>query len=149
MNAKEIKSKKIFIDGAISPQFIADSIAKHSSIKNIGAHQIFLGQLRSDEINGKTVQAIEFTAYKEMAEEEYYNIRELIFAKYKLTCMHVYHSLGIINAGEINLFIFVSSVHRKDSREACSEIVELIKTKLPVFGKEIFEDGDFKWKENK
>lgn len=148
MNPKEIRSKKFFTDGAVSPQFIADSIAKHSSKTNIGAHQIFLGQIRSDEIDGKKVKAIEFSAYKEMAEEEYYNIRETIFAKYDLTCMHVYHSLGRINAGEINLFVFVSSVHRKDCSEACREMVELIKTKLPIWGKEIFEDKEYIWKVN-
>lgn len=148
MNLKELKSKKLFIEGAVSPQFIADSIAKHSSRTGIGAHQIFLGQIRSDDIKGKKVRAIEFSAYKEMAEEEYYNIREKIFSKYELICMHVYHSLGRISAGEINLFVFVSSVHRQDCTDACREIVELIKTKLPVWGKEIFEDEEYKWKVN-
>ena len=149
MNPKEIKSKKVFIEGAVSPQFIADSIAKHNTKTSIGAHQIFLGQIRSDEISGKKVRAIEFSAYTEMAEEEYYNIREEIFAKYDLICMHVYHSLGRINAGEINLFVFVSSVHRKDCTDACREMVELIKTRLPVFGKEIFEDEEYVWKVNR
>lgn len=149
MSAEEKKSKKIFVDGAITPQFIADAIAKHSTKKNIGAHQIFLGQIRTDVINEKTVQAIEFTAYKEMAEEEYYLMREFIFSKYELTCMHVYHSLGRIKAGEINMFVFTSSVHRKQAIDACSEMVELIKTKLPVWGKEILEDENYVWKENK
>lgn len=149
MNDKETKSKKIFVDGAVSPQFIADAIAKHSTKKNIGAHQIFLGQIRSDEMNGKAVKAIEFTAYKEMAEEEYYKMREMIFEKYQLICMHVYHSLGRVKAGEINLFVFVSSAHRQQAAEACREMVELIKTKLPVWGKEIFEDENYTWKVNK
>ncbi|HMQ69376.1 MAG TPA: molybdenum cofactor biosynthesis protein MoaE [Ignavibacteria bacterium] len=148
MSTKENITGKLFIEGAVSPQFIADSIAKHSSKTNIGAHQIFLGQIRRDEIDGKKVKAIDFSAYKEMAEEEYYNIRELIFSNYDLTCMHVYHSLGMIRAGEINLFVFVSSVHRKDCAEACREMVELIKTKLPIWGKEIFEDNEYSWKVN-
>ena len=143
------KSKKLFVDGAITPQFIADSIAKHSTKTDIGAHQIFLGQIRADDINNQKVKAIEFTAYNEMCEEEYYTIRESIFAKYQLSCMHVYHSLGKINAGEINLFVFTSSVHRKDAIDACAEMVELIKTKLPIFGKEIFEDENYVWKVNK
>ena len=149
MNDKNSKSKKIFVEGAVSPQFIADAIAAHNTKKNIGAHQIFLGQIRSDEVNGKTVQAIEFTAYKEMAEEEYYKMREMIFEKYQLTCMHVYHSLGRVKAGEINLLVFVSSVHRQQATEACREMVELIKTKLPVWGKEVFDDETHTWKVNK
>ena len=56
---KDKKIKNVFIEGAISSQFIAESIAKHSAKKNIGAHSIFLGQVREDIIDGKTVQAIE------------------------------------------------------------------------------------------
>ncbi len=140
--------KNIFIDGAINPKFITDSIAKHSIKTNIGAHQIFLGQVRNDVINGKKVQAIEYSAYNEMAENEFHKIREAAFAKYNLTCMHIYHSLGKVKAGEINMFVFISSEHRKAAINACSEIVEEIKTKVPIFGKEIFEDETYVWKEN-
>ena len=38
-----------------------------SSVRNIGAHSIFLGQIRADEIDGKTVSAIDYSAYEEMA----------------------------------------------------------------------------------
>lgn len=140
--------KKVFVEGAISPQFIADSIAKHSAKKNIGAHQIFLGQVRNDIIDGKTVHAIEYSAYTEMAENEFLKIREAAFAKYDLTCLHIYHSLGKVNAGEINMFVFVSSKHRKPAIEACSEIIERIKKDVPIFGKEIFEDETYVWKKN-
>ena len=138
---------KVFIEGAISPAFIADSIAKHSSKTGIGAHTIFLGQVRNDIINGKTVQAIEYSAYNEMAEKEFHKIREAAFAKYELTCMHIYHSLGKVKAGEINMFVFVSSKHRHDAFSACREIVEQIKANVPIWGKEIFEDETYTWKQ--
>lgn len=144
----EKQSKKIFVEGPIAPAFIAEAIARHSSKMNIGAHQIFLGQIRKDVLGDKTVQAIEFTAYREMAEEVYHELREIIFKKYDLACMHVYHSLGKINAGEINLFVFTSSVHRRQATEACNEMVELIKTKLPVWGREIFDEENYRWKVN-
>ena len=99
------KSKKIFIEGPITPEFIAKSIASHQSKHNIGAHQIFLGQIRAD-------------------------------------------SLGIVHAGEINLFVFVSSPHRKESSDACGELVEMIKGKLPVWGKILYEDESHTWKVN-
>ncbi len=51
--------KKVFIEGPVSSSFIADSIAKHSTKKEIGAHSIFLGQVRNDQINNKIVSAIE------------------------------------------------------------------------------------------
>jgi molybdopterin synthase catalytic subunit len=146
---KEKKLKNIFVQGAIDPAFIGESIAQHQTKTDIGGHSIFLGQVRADEIEGKTVAAIEYTAYEEMALEKMYEIREAIFEKYALTCMHVYHSLGKVAAGEICLFVFTSSKHRKIAIDACEETVERIKAELPVWGKELFADEMYHWKENK
>ena len=144
----ERKPKNIFRDGAIEASFIGESIAKHATHHNIGGHSIFLGQVRADEIEGRKVAGIEYTAYEEMALERMHEIREAIFAKYPLTCMHVYHSLGMVTVGEICLFVFTSSAHRKAAIEACNECVERIKAELPVWGKEIFEGEGYQWKVN-
>jgi len=141
--------KNVFIQGAISPEKIATSIAHHQVKTNIGAHDIFLGQVRADEIDGKTVTAIEYTAYEEMALKTFHDIREAAFDKFDLTCMHIYHSLGKVKAGEICLFVFTSSAHRKEAMDACRYLVEEIKAKAPVFGKEMLEDESHSWKVNK
>src|SRR5688572_20333849 len=142
------KIKNIFTSGPISPAFIGDSIQKHSTQVGIGGHSIFLGQVRADVIDGKAVQAIGYTAFEEMALEKMHVIREDIFAKYALTCMHVYHSLGEIKAGDICLFVFTSAPHRKAAIDACSETVERIKAELPVWGKELFDNENYQWKVN-
>ena len=143
-----MKKKKVFIEGPIYPQFIADSIAKHQSKHDIGAHNIFLGQVRADKIDDNTVTGITYTCYEEMAEEKLSEIREKAFAKYNLTCMHIYHSLGNIKAGEICFFVFVSSMRRKEVYAATEEIVNLVKSEVPIFAKEIFENEEFQWKVN-
>ena len=143
------KPKNIFVQGAISPEFIAESIGKHQNKTGIGAHNIFLGQVRSDMIENKKVAAIDYTTYEDMALEKMHGIREDIFKKYPLHCMHVHHSLGRVGAGGISLFVFTSSEHRKEAVDACKETVERIKAELPVWGREIFEDESYQWKENK
>jgi len=140
--------KNIFVNGAITAAFIGDSIQRHSSKTGIGGHSIFLGQVRADVIDNKKVAAIVYTAYEEMANEKMRLIREAIFEKYQLTCMHVHHSLGKIAAGEICLFVFTSAPHRKAAIAACEETVERIKAELPVWGKEIMEDETYQWKIN-
>lgn len=144
----ERKPKNIFVQGAISPAQIADSIQKHSSKTDIGAHSIFLGQVRADDKPEGAVVAIDYTTYEEMALEKAFEIREAIFAKYPLTCMHIYHSLGEVKAGEICLFVFTSSKHRQAAVEACAELVERIKKELPVWGRERIAEGGHVWKEN-
>lgn len=145
---KEKKPKKVFVKGAIAPEKIANSIANHQSKTNIGAHSIFLGQVRADEIKGKIVSAIEYSAYEKMAEKTLHELREATFDKFDLTCMHIYHSLGEVKTGEICLFVFTSSKHRKEAIDACSHLVEEIKNKVPIFGKEVFEDESHQWKVN-
>ena len=140
--------KNVFTEGPISPDFIASSIAKHQSKTTIGAHQIFLGQVRADVVDSKTVAAIEYSAHEEMANQKMHEIREATFDKFELTCMHIYHSLGTVKAGEICLFVFVSSPRRKECFKAIEYVVEEIKAKAPIFGKEIFEDESHQWKVN-
>ena len=140
--------KSVFKEDAITSEFIGNSIYKHQTKTSIGAHNIFLGQVRADVIDGKIVSAIEYTAYEDMANQKFHNIREASFEKFELTCMHIYHSLGKVKAGEICLFVFVSSPRRKVVFEALEYIVEAIKADAPVFGKEIFEDESHQWKVN-
>ena len=143
------KPKNIFVEGAIATSFIADSIQNHSKKTGIGGHSIFLGQVRSDLVENKQVAAIDYTAHEEMALEKMHVIREAIIEKHDLTCMHVYHSLGKVKVGEICLFVFTSSKHRKAAIDACEETVERLKAELPIWGKEVFEDESYQWKVNR
>jgi len=145
---KEKTIRNIFTEGPIPAQKIADDLQKHAAKTDIGAHSIFLGQVRADKKGEETVQAIEYTAYQEMALQKMHGIREALFAKYDLTCMHVHHSLGIVPVGGICLFVFVSAPHRKAAIDACEELVEAIKFELPIWGKEILDSQNTVWKEN-
>ena len=144
MEAK--KKHKVLIEGPVSPDFIANAIAKHSGKTDIGAHAIFLGQVRKDiSGGGKVVQEIVYSAHEAMAESAFHEIREEAFAKYDMVCMHIYHSLGAVKTGEISLFVFVSCRHRAASFKALEEIVDQIKARVPIWKKENFEEGDHRW----
>lgn len=145
---KELKIRNSFVEGPISSEKIAESIAAHQHKTQIGGHSIFLGQVRADEKDGKQVQSIEFTAYPEIAEQKIAEIREDIFARHDLVCMHIYHSVGTVKTGEICFFVFTSSRHRKPAQLACDELVERFKAEVHIWGKEILEDDSYQWKEN-
>jgi len=142
------KKKKVFVQGPISAEFVAESIAKHQPKTGIGAHDIFLGQVRADVIDGKEVRGIEYTAYEDMAAEKIHDIREETFDRFDLSCMHIYHSLGWVATGELSLFVFVSSAHRKPCFEALEYLVERLKAEVPIFGKEVLEGDEHRWKKN-
>jgi molybdopterin synthase catalytic subunit len=149
---KKHKVKDIFVEGPIDPTFIATSVAKHATRMDIGAHEIFLGQVRADEhrtsnIDVRSVIAIEYTAYRDMALERMTAIREEAFTRWpSMTCLHVHHSLGVIPAGQLCFMVFASAPHRMAAREAVAWVVDRIKADLPIFGREILSDSTHVWK---
>lgn len=142
------RKSSVFVEGAITPEFVADSIRGHSRKTHIGAHDIFLGQVRADVIEDKTVQGIEYSAYTPMAEEAFHSIREDAFHTFNLSCLHIHHSVGFVPTGGISLFVFVSAPHRTDVFKATQWIVEAIKKLVPIWGKEVLSDGTYNWKSN-
>ena len=146
---KKKQMKKVFIKGPIPPQFIADSLANLQSEQTIGAHNIFLGQVRADQVDQNKVVGIDYTCYEEIANIKFDTIREEASEKYKLTSVHIHHSLGVVNAGEICLFILVSSKRRKQVYEATEYIVNRVKEEVPIFGKELLDNEAHQWKVNR
>lgn len=149
MSEKKHKVRDIFVEGPIDPQFVSTSLAKHATRLDIGAHELFLGQVRADDKGGQAVEAIDYTAYRDMALERMTDIREEAFAKWpSMTCLHVHHSLGRIPAGQLCFFVFASAPHRQAAREAVAWVVDRIKADLPIFGKELLSDLGHTWKRN-
>lgn len=137
------------IDGPVRPGIISELIAKAGKKSNTGGHSLFLGQVRADIINGKSVKAIEYSAYDEMVKVEVEKIKATIFSEFSdVKSVEIIHSKGKVKAGEVSLFVLVSAGHRHHAIQACSKTVELIKEKLPVWKKEIFEDDTCQWKQN-
>lgn len=133
--------------GPVSQNLIAQLIEKMNGKADCGGHAVFFGQVRADEVEGKKVRAIEYSAYVELINVEADKIIKTIRSEFSdVRSVDLIHSTGLVNAGEVSLLVFVSAGHRKQAIEACSKTVELIKQKLPVWKKEIFADESARWK---
>lgn len=140
--------KNPFVQGPIPPGLLGSEMAKHQSKTGIGGHAFFLGQVRADRAGDAVVTDIDFSAYEEMALERLHVIREDAFAKWPLSCIHVYHSVGKVPVGSLCFLVLVSSAHRQACFESLPYIVDRFKAEVPVFGREIFSDGSDRWKKN-
>jgi len=136
-----------FIEGGISQSVWNEGSGKGNLLK--GATAIFKGTVRADNIENKTVVGIEFTAHKEIASETVSNIAHGLMQKHDLYRIDIYHSFGFVKVGEDCFVVIVESKHRKNSFKALPEIVNEFKELVPVFGKELYEDGSYEWKKNK
>lgn len=130
---------RYLVDGPITPMLISELITPGNDDSGAGAISVFIGKVRNDEVDGKRVCALEYSAYEEMAVKEadvIINTVKLAFSDVRTII--IVHSTGIVKAGETSLFIMVTSGHRDHATRACRHALEMVKEKLPVWKKEIF-----------
>lgn len=135
------------VKGPITQLEINRLIGNLNERTDSGGHSLFLGQVRADEVNGRKVTAIEYSAYEDMVSVEADKIIKEIRSEFTdLNSVEILHSQGLVKAGEFSLFVLVTGSHRHQAIEACSKVIELIKEKLPVWKREIFDDNSHEWK---
>jgi molybdopterin synthase catalytic subunit len=138
----------ILNEGPISPEIISELVSSVSTT-DAGACSIFLGKIRADKLDDKIVKEIEYSAYAPMVILVVEDIVKEIRQKFDdLKSIKIIHSTGKVKVGEISLLVIVTCGHRSQSFKTLEETVEQIKAKLPVWKKEIFEDGSHLWPKN-
>ena len=105
-----------------------------------GAVVTFLGTTR-DNFDGKRVLTLEYEAFDEMAVKKLEEVRQELLAEFGLDEIAIGHRIGTVGIGEISLVVAVGSPHRKEGFYACHKAVDRIKEVVPIWKKEIYEDG--------
>lgn len=106
-----------------------------------GGANIFIGTVRGDK-DGRKVKKLEFEAKESMAHKEMLNIALEASKKWPVRHILIQHRIGVVEVGDIPVIIAVSSPHRKESFEACAYIMDELKKTVPIWKKEIYEDGE-------
>ena len=106
-----------------------------------GAIATFLGTVRARS-RGRDVIALEYEAYREMAEDVMAEIAAEVDERYDLCKVAITHRLGRVEVGETSVAIAVSAPHRQDALAACADVIEALKTRVPLWKKELYEGGE-------
>ncbi len=109
-----------------------------------GAAIVFAGTTR-EWTAGKRTVTLEYEAYVPMAESALARIGEEISARWPGTICAISHRIGTVGIGEISVVIAISSSHRSEAYEASRYAIERLKQTVPIWKKEIYEDGT-EWK---
>ncbi len=106
-----------------------------------GGINVFVGTVRA-ETKGKKVVRLEFEAYESMALKEMQKIATEVLVKWPVHKIVIHHRYGVLEVGEVPVVIAVSAAHRDSAFEACRYIIDTLKTTVPIWKKEIFDDGE-------
>jgi len=106
-----------------------------------GGIDVFIGTVR-DKTKGKQVIKLEFESYETMAIKEMQKIADDVLQKWPVKKILIHHRTGVLSIGEVPVVIAVSAAHRAAAFEACRYTIDTLKETVPIWKKEIFEDGE-------
>ena len=106
-----------------------------------GAIATFIGTTRNNN-EGRTVIALDYDGYVQMAEKELARIGEEAQKQWQICRIAIVHRLGPVQITEASVVIAVSSGHRDAAFAACRFAIEEIKRTVPIWKKEVFEGGE-------
>lgn len=110
-----------------------------------GALSIFIGNVRNRGRSGN-VSEIYYESYSKMAEQKMREIENEAQTKWEIKKLVAFHRIGNIKVGEASIIIGVSSEHRNEAFEACKYVINNVKTRVPIWKKEISNKSQ-KWAE--
>ncbi len=124
-------------EAPLDPESAASSVRRDSN----GAVVVFLGVVRNESY-GKRIRYLEYDAYPEMAEKKMRQLAGEIEEQWGISDVAILHRTGRLEIGETSLVVVLAAPHRKEAFEACHHLVDRIKQVLPVWKKEVAEDGE-------
>jgi molybdopterin synthase catalytic subunit len=123
-------------DKPISPELVINQAKTLDS----GCVATYVGFIR-DNSRGKSVFSVEYIDTDGKAAERLNTIAEEIKRKYPVNNVVMYHRIGTLKVGDINLVVAVAAAHRTEGIAAVAFAVDLFKDRLPTAKKETYLDG--------
>jgi molybdopterin synthase catalytic subunit len=109
-----------------------------------GALCLFLGVVRDSNAGRETVEIL-YEAYGAMAEDEISRIATEISREWPESRLRIRHRTGAVPVGEASVAIAATAPHRADAFAACRAAIDRIKTRVPIWKKELHPDGSSEW----
>lgn len=111
--------------------------------RRAGADVTFCGVVR-DHDHGRTVVELEYTCYPTAA-DVVRQVAEEIAADPDVIAVAVSHRIGVLQIGDVALVASVTAAHRRQAFEVCARLVDEVKTRLPIWKRQVFPDGTDEW----
>ncbi|MEN8213560.1 MAG: molybdopterin synthase catalytic subunit MoaE [Pseudomonadota bacterium] len=111
---------------------------------DIGATVSFVGLVRDMNLDDSVV-AMGLQHYPGMTEKALQKIVVEAAQRWEVLDATVIHRVGELTPAEQIVLVCIASTHRHDAFEACSFIMDYLKTRAPFWKKEVLADGSSRW----
>jgi molybdopterin synthase catalytic subunit len=111
--------------------------------RRAGAVVSFLGVVR-DHDGGRRVTLLEYEGHS-TAQDVLREVADEVAMDPQVYAVAVSHRVGRLEVGDVALAAAVSTTHRAAAFDACARLVDEVKTRLPVWKRQVFDDGTEEW----
>lgn len=118
---------------------VLSEVVEAVSGPGLGGLVTFTGTVR-DETRGRRVLRLEYEAYAPMAERRLAAIGAAVGAAHG-AAVAVVHRVGVLAPGEAAVVIACAAPHRTPAFRACEACIEALKKDVPIWKREVYEDG--------
>ena len=117
-----------------------DEVVEHVSRPGAGGIVTFVGAVR-DESEGRAVTRLDYSAYEAMARREMLAIAEELEREFEGVRVSAIHRIGSLGVGDAAIVCAASAPHRGEAFHACRELIDRIKSRVPIWKREWGPDG--------
>jgi molybdopterin synthase catalytic subunit len=123
------------VDRPLRLEEVVSAVSSHG----LGGLVTFTGLVR-DVTRGRPVVRLEYEAYTGMAEQVLARIGEEVGARHGCR-VAVLHRVGVLLPGDAAVMIACAAAHRSPAFRACEEVLERLKKEVPIWKREVYQDG--------
>lgn len=116
-------------------------VARRIVLPECGASVTLDGYAR-EWTKGRRTLYLVYEAYEPMALSEMKRLGAQAHEKFDIAHMGIVHRTGRLEIGETSVVISVGAPHRRAAFEACEWAIRELKRTVPIWKKEVFEDGE-------
>lgn len=117
------------------------ALVGRASVGAEGGIVSFVGTVRH-ATRGRRVLSLEYEAYPEMALAEIGKLVGAATARFGLLELDIVHRVGTLVPGDVAVVIVARAPHRAAAFDGCRYAIDTLKQTVPIWKKEIFEDGE-------
>lgn len=129
-------------DDWVTLGLLIQEVKQNPGIRQAGGIGTFTGIVRQFS-EGIETKALHFEKYEKVAEEAMQKICNDLMQREGVLDVRIHHRTGTIRPGEDIVYIVVAAAHRQELFKALTDALEMLKSEVPVWKKELTLEGDF------
>lgn len=127
------------VDEPLSIDRVVEAVRRRA----VGGITVFVGLVR-DHDEGRSVRALNYSAHPS-AEAELARVVDQVSSRHDILTLATEHRVGDLEVGDLAVVVAAGAAHRGDAFDAARDLIDTLKSEVPIWKEQHFTDGGVDW----